>query len=112
MIGCGLIGAVGGIGCTVFAVRAAMHYGADVRSAVYRKIQSLSFGNLDRLGTGECVLAEVQHRQVAVGRRKVLAQLLVDLRDLLAALDGWIGAHKCFGPVDQARKKPVNLPPI
>ena len=50
-----MIGAVGGIGCTIFAVRASMNYGADVRSAVYRKIQSLSFGNLDRLGTGNLV---------------------------------------------------------
>ncbi len=55
MVGCALVGAVGGIGCTVFAVRAAMNYGADVRSAVYRKVQSLSFGNLDRLGTGQLI---------------------------------------------------------
>lgn len=55
MIVCALFGAFGGIGCTVFAVRASMNYGADVRSAVYRKIQSLSFGNLDRLGTGQLV---------------------------------------------------------
>lgn len=48
-------GAFGGIGCTVFAVRAAMSFGADLRSATYRRIQSLSFGNLDRLGTGQLV---------------------------------------------------------
>jgi ATP-binding cassette subfamily B protein len=55
MIGCAVLGAFGGIGCTVFAVRAAASYGADVRSAVYRKIQTFSFGNLDRLGTGHLV---------------------------------------------------------
>ncbi len=55
MIGFGLVGAVGGVGCTVFAVRASMSYGADLRSAVYRKVQTLSFGNLDRLGTGQLV---------------------------------------------------------
>jgi ATP-binding cassette, subfamily B, multidrug efflux pump len=49
------LGAVGGIGCTIFAVRAAMNFGADVRSATYRRIQTLSFGNLDRLGTGQLV---------------------------------------------------------
>ncbi len=50
-----LLGAVGGVGCTFFAVRAAMHYGADLRSALYRKIQTFSFGNLDRLGVGHLV---------------------------------------------------------
>ncbi len=55
MLGLTFVGAFGGIGCTVFAVRAAMNYGTDLRSAVYRKIQTLSFGNLDRLGTGQLV---------------------------------------------------------
>ncbi len=50
-----LLGAVGGIGCTIFAVRAAMSFGADLRSATYRKVQTLSFGNLDKLGTGQLV---------------------------------------------------------
>jgi len=49
------IGAVGGIGCTIFAVRASMNFGADLRNAVYRKVQTLSFGNLDRIGTAELV---------------------------------------------------------
>jgi len=55
MIVFALLGAVGGIGCTYFAVRAAIHFGADLRSSVYRKIQSLSFSNLDKLGTGQLV---------------------------------------------------------
>src|SRR5690242_18257501 len=50
-----LIGAVGGVGCTVFAVRAAYNFGTDLRGAVYRKIQSLSFANLDQLGTGQLI---------------------------------------------------------
>jgi ATP-binding cassette subfamily B protein len=50
-----ILGAVGGIGCTIFAVRAAMSFGSDLRSATYRKVQTLSFGNLDKLGTGQLV---------------------------------------------------------
>jgi ATP-binding cassette subfamily B multidrug efflux pump len=53
MLAC--VGAFGGIGCTVFAVRAAASYGADLRAAAYRRVQALSFGNLDRLGTGPLV---------------------------------------------------------
>ncbi len=55
MLGFALLGAVGGIGCTIFAVRAAFNFGADLRGSVYRKIQSFSFGNLDQLGTGQLV---------------------------------------------------------
>jgi ATP-binding cassette subfamily B multidrug efflux pump len=55
MIGLALFGAVGGIGSTIFAVRASVGFGTDVRSALFRKVQSLSFGNLDRLGTGPLV---------------------------------------------------------
>jgi ATP-binding cassette subfamily B protein len=55
MIGISFVGAFGGVGCTVFAVRAALSFGADLRSALYRHVQSLSFGNLDRLGTGQLV---------------------------------------------------------
>ncbi|GAB4434692.1 MAG: ABC transporter ATP-binding protein [Anaerolineae bacterium] len=55
MVTVALIGAVGGVGCTIFAVRAAVNYGTDLRSAMYRKVQTLSFGNLDRLGTGQLI---------------------------------------------------------
>ena len=56
MIGLTLIGALGGIGSTIFAVQASVSFGTDVRSALFRKVQSLSFGNLDRLGTGSLVI--------------------------------------------------------
>jgi ATP-binding cassette, subfamily B, multidrug efflux pump len=55
MIGLALIGAVGGVGCTVFSMLASQGFGADLRSALFRKVQSLSFGNLDRLETGQLI---------------------------------------------------------
>lgn len=55
MIALSLIGLLGGVGGAVFAVRAATFMGADIRSALFQKIQSFSFGNLDRLGTGQMV---------------------------------------------------------
>jgi ATP-binding cassette subfamily B protein len=55
MVGFALIGLVGGMGCTVFAVLASQGFGADLRGAAFRKVQSLSFGNLDRLETGKLV---------------------------------------------------------
>jgi ATP-binding cassette, subfamily B, multidrug efflux pump len=55
MVGLAAVGMLGGLGNCVLGVRAGQGYGADLRDALYRKIQSLSFGNLDTLGTGELV---------------------------------------------------------
>jgi ATP-binding cassette subfamily B multidrug efflux pump len=55
MVGLALVGAVGGLGCTVFATMAAQGFGADLRHELFRKVQSLSFGNLDDLETGQLV---------------------------------------------------------
>jgi ATP-binding cassette subfamily B multidrug efflux pump len=55
MIGAALVGMVGGVGCTYYAVRAAMLFGADLRGGLYRKVQRLSFGNFDQFGTGQLI---------------------------------------------------------
>src|SRR6266487_349282 len=40
MIVFALIGAVGGIGCTLYAIRASQSFGADLRAALFRKVQT------------------------------------------------------------------------
>jgi ATP-binding cassette subfamily B multidrug efflux pump len=55
MVGLALIGAVGGVGCTVFSVLASQGLGTDLRSALFRQVQRLSFGNLDELETGQLI---------------------------------------------------------
>ncbi|HOU12838.1 MAG TPA: ABC transporter ATP-binding protein [Anaerolineae bacterium] len=55
MIGFALLGAVGGVGCTIFSILAAMGFGTDLRNVLFAKVQSLSFGNLDDLETGQLV---------------------------------------------------------
>jgi ATP-binding cassette subfamily B multidrug efflux pump len=55
MLGLALVGAVGGLGCAVFATLAAQGFGADVRHTLFRKVQSFSFGNLDDLETGQLI---------------------------------------------------------
>jgi ATP-binding cassette subfamily B protein len=55
MVGLAIVGAVGGFGCAVFATLAAQGFGADVRHTLFRKVQSLSFGNLDDLETGQLI---------------------------------------------------------
>ncbi len=55
MMGFAFLGAIGGVGCTVFSVFASLGFGTDLRSALFRKVQSLSFRNLDELETGQLV---------------------------------------------------------
>jgi ATP-binding cassette subfamily B multidrug efflux pump len=55
MIGLALIGAVGGMSNGVFAVKTVQGFGADLREALFRKVQALSFGNLDDLETGQLI---------------------------------------------------------
>jgi len=47
------IGAFLIVGNSILAVRVAQNFSADLRSALFRKVQSLSFGNLDQLRTGK-----------------------------------------------------------
>jgi ATP-binding cassette subfamily B protein len=44
------------VGNTILAVRVGQNLGADLRSAIVRKVQSFSFGNLDRLRTGQLLV--------------------------------------------------------
>ena len=55
MVGLAFVGAVGGLGCTVFATLAAQGFGVDLRHTLFRKVQSFSFGNLDELETGQLI---------------------------------------------------------
>jgi ATP-binding cassette subfamily B protein len=51
MVGLALIGAIGGVGCTITSVLASQGFGTDLRGDLFRKVQSLSFGNLEELET-------------------------------------------------------------
>ena len=55
MVGLALIGALGGISNGIFAVKAVQGFGADLREALFRQVQTLSFGNLDELKTGQLI---------------------------------------------------------
>ena len=83
MVGAGIVGLIGGVACGVFATIAGLGFGADVRGAVFRKIQSLSFGNLERLETGRLItrltndVDQVQEAALMFMRILVRAPLLV-----------------------------------
>ena len=69
MVGLAIVGLLAGMACAYYAVLAAQGFGADVRGALFRKVQSLSFGNLDRLETGALITrltSDVTQAQEAV----------------------------------------------
>lgn len=92
MVGFALIGAVGGVGCTVFSMLASQGFGTDLRSTLFRKIQSLSFGNLDDLETGQLItrltndVTQVQEAVAMLLRIMVRAPMMLIGSLLMAVL--------------------------
>jgi len=69
MLGAAILSALFSIGNTLLSVRVAMGVGADLRSALVRKVQTFSFGNLDRIQTGQLLVratSDVNQVQVIV----------------------------------------------
>lgn len=69
MIGASILSALLAIVNTVFSVRASQSFAADVRRAIYHKIQSFSFGNLDGFQTGRLLVrltSDVNQLQIMV----------------------------------------------
>ncbi|MFB5192559.1 ABC transporter ATP-binding protein [Alicyclobacillus fastidiosus] len=55
MVGLTTIGLVTGVGCNVFASITSQNVGADIRDALFEKVQTFSFRNLDRFQTGSLI---------------------------------------------------------
>lgn len=83
MVALAVAGVFTGGGCGAFAVLAAQGFGADVRRALFRHVQSLSFGNLDELETGGLItrltndVTQVQELVMLLLRSLVRAPLLM-----------------------------------
>ena len=56
MLGAAVLSALFAVGNTLLSVRVAQGVGADLRSALVRKVQTFSFGNLDRIQTGQLLV--------------------------------------------------------
>lgn len=52
---CAIVGIVGGVGNMYFSTKAGYGFAKDLRSAVYKKIQSFSFANIDNFKTGSLI---------------------------------------------------------
>lgn len=56
MVGIAFLSALFSVGNTILSVRVAQGFAADVRSAIVCKVQTFSFGNLDKLRTGKLLV--------------------------------------------------------
>ncbi len=56
MLGVAVLEALISVGNIILSVRVGMKTSTDIRSAFVRKVQTLSFGNLDRLQTGQLIV--------------------------------------------------------
>jgi len=56
MLGAAALSALFSIGNTLLSVRVAQSASADLRSAIIRQVQTFSFGNLDRIQTGQLLV--------------------------------------------------------
>ncbi len=82
MLGIAIIGMAGGVGCTIAASHASQNFGADVRTALFKKVQSFSFTNLDQFKTSSLItrltndITQVQNMVLMALRIMVRAPLL------------------------------------
>jgi ATP-binding cassette subfamily B protein len=83
MFGLAVIGALGGMSNGIFAELSVQAVGADLREALFRKVQTFSFGNLDELETGQLItrltndVTQVQEALLMILRILVRAPLLL-----------------------------------
>jgi ATP-binding cassette subfamily B multidrug efflux pump len=56
MLGAAILSALFTVGNTILAVRVGQGLGTDLRSTLVRKVQTFSFGNLDRIQTGQLLV--------------------------------------------------------
>ncbi len=91
MIGVALLGMAGGVGCTVAASMASQHFGADLRAALFEKVQSFSFANLDQYKTSSLItrvtndVTQVQNL-VLMGLRMMVRAPLLSLGGIVMAI--------------------------
>ncbi|MEW9121776.1 MAG: ABC transporter ATP-binding protein [Thermotaleaceae bacterium] len=82
MVAVAIAGIIGGFGCTIAASIASQSFGADLREALFKKIQSFSFTNLDQYKTSSLItrltndVTQVQHLVLMSLRMMVRAPML------------------------------------
>lgn len=90
MIGIAILGFLGGLGCIAASSHASLNFGTDLRSALYRKIQSFSFENIDSFQTATLITRLTN--DVTQMQNVVMMSLRILVRAPLLAVGGLVMA--------------------
>lgn len=90
MVGVALVGVIGGVGCTITASTASQHFAADLRRALFAKVQMFSFANLDKFKTSSLITRLTN--DVTQMQQLVLMSLRAMVRFPLLGLGGMVMA--------------------
>jgi len=90
MIGVAILGILGGLGCTIYASKAALNFSADLRMDLFKRIQSFSFDSLDKFSTAS-LITRLTNDVVQI-QNFVLAMLRIMVRSPLLCIGGIIMA--------------------
>jgi len=87
MVGVSLLGAAFAVANTILAVRVGQNTAADIRAAMAHKVQSLSFGNLDRLQTGQLIVRSTS--DISQVQMMILMSMRMMMRAPLWLIGSW-----------------------
>jgi len=88
MLGIALIGYIGGVGCSFFSAKAAINAGTDIREALFSHVQALSFGNIDKLKTGNLITRLTS--DVVLVQRSMMMMMRIMVRAPLQIIGSFI----------------------
>ncbi|MGE7781732.1 ABC transporter ATP-binding protein [Peribacillus sp. NPDC097264] len=98
MLGAAVIGLIGGLGCTVYSTKAAVHFASDVRRDVFWKTELFSSKNTDSFGTGK--LITIVTNDIASVQSSLMMTLRIFVRGPLMFIGSviivWVTARELF----------------
>ncbi|GFN32962.1 ABC transporter ATP-binding protein [Paenibacillus xylaniclasticus] len=74
---------ISGVTCNIFASRASQNFGADIREALFTKIQTFSFENVDRFQSGSLITRMTSDVSQVQNLMQILLQRIVRAPSLL-----------------------------
>lgn len=88
-----IIGVLGGIGGIIFSTLAGQYFGRDVRSALFNKVQALSFSNLDKFSKAS-IVTRLTNDVIQVQQIVMTIILSMMVRASLLIIGGIVMAYK------------------
>lgn len=83
MIAVTILGLLAGVACNIFASRASQNFGADIREALFTKIQTFSFENVDKFQSGSLITRMTGDVSQVQNLMQILLQRIVRAPSLL-----------------------------